>query len=71
MTSNNETVSCKSLQGSNIAKSMKSEGNGALLHTNIDQRPTFQVEFTTLFSMLFIDKLRNDRFQRKTLSFVF
>ena len=42
MTSNNETVSHQNLWAGNIAKSMMSEGNSALLPTNVDWRPTFQ-----------------------------
>ena len=41
MTSNNETVSHQNLWAGNIAKSMMSEGNSALLPTNVDWRPTF------------------------------
>ena len=42
MKSNNETVSCQNLQAGNIAKSMTSEGNSALLLRNVDQQPLFQ-----------------------------
>ena len=37
MKSNNESVSCQNLGVSNIAKSMKSEGNSTLLPANVDQ----------------------------------
>ena len=36
MTSNNKTVSCQNLRVGNIAKSMTSEGNSALIPTNVD-----------------------------------
>ena len=42
ITSNNETVSCQNMCASNMAKSMTSEGNSALLPANVDQRPPFQ-----------------------------
>ena len=38
MTSNNETASLQNLWAGNIAKSMMSEGNSALLPTNVDQQ---------------------------------
>ena len=42
MTSNNETFSRQNLRAGNIAKSMTSEGNSALLPTNVDRRPPLQ-----------------------------
>ena len=39
MTSNSETVSRQNLQAGNIAKSITSEGNSALLPANVDRRP--------------------------------
>ena len=38
MTSNNETASLRNLWAGNIAKSMMSEDNSALLPTNVDQQ---------------------------------
>ena len=42
MTSNNEIVSRRNLWAGNSAKSLTSEGNGALLPANIDRRPPLQ-----------------------------
>ena len=42
MTSNSETVSRQNLQAGNIAKSITSEGNSALLPANVDRRPLSQ-----------------------------
>ena len=42
MKSNNETVSRQNLRAGNIAKSMTSEGNSALLPANVDEQPVFQ-----------------------------
>ena len=42
MTSNIEDVSRQNLWAGNIAKSMTSEGNSALLPVNVDQRPPLQ-----------------------------
>ena len=39
MTANNETVSCQNLWAGNIAKSMTSVGNSALLPANVDRQP--------------------------------
>ena len=44
MTSYDETVSHKNLSAGNIAKSMTSEGNSALLPANVDRRPPLQSE---------------------------
>ena len=45
MISNNETVSRQNLWGGNIAKSMTSEGNSALLPANVDCSHTEKVFF--------------------------
>ena len=45
MISNNETVSCQNLWAGNIAKSMTSEGNSALLPANVDRSHTEKVFF--------------------------
>ena len=42
MTSNNVTVSRQNLRAGNTAKSMTSEGDSALLPTNVDRRPPLQ-----------------------------
>ena len=42
MTSNNETVSCQNLLPGNIAKSVTSDGNSALLPANVDRRRPFR-----------------------------
>ena len=42
MTSNNETVSRQNLWADNIAKSIASEGNSALLLAHVDRRPPLQ-----------------------------
>ena len=41
MTSNNEIVSPQNLWAGNIAKSMTSEGNSALLPANVDRGPPY------------------------------
>ena len=43
MTSNNKTVSRRNLWAGNIAKSMTSEGNSALLPANVDRRSQLQL----------------------------
>ena len=45
MISNNETVSRQNLWAGNIAKSMTSEGNSALLPENVDHSHTEKVFF--------------------------
>ena len=45
MISNNETVSRQNLWAGNIAKSMTSEGNSALLPANVDRSHTEKVFF--------------------------
>ena len=49
MTSNNETVSRQNLSADNgadnIAKSITSEGNSALLHAHVDRRPPLKRGF--------------------------
>ena len=42
MTSTNKTVSCQNLGAGNIARSMTSEGNSALLPANVDRRLPLQ-----------------------------
>ena len=42
MTSNNENVSRQNLWAGNIAKSMTSKGNSALLPSNVDRRPPWR-----------------------------
>ena len=52
MTSNNKTVSCQNLWAGNIAKSMTSEGNSALLPANVNwQLPLYcsQVSWISSF----------------------
>ena len=64
MTSNNETVSSQNLWAGDIAKSMTSEGNSALLHANVDWRPPFQRGF---MNFLLYNKSLKDRSLRKQL----
>ena len=44
-TSNNKTVSCQHLWAGNIAKSMTSQGNSALLPANVNWQPPLQPGF--------------------------
>ena len=56
MTSNNKTVSRQNLSAGNVAKSMKSEGNSALLPADVDRRPQLhpQTELLISFSQPFL-----------------
>ena len=56
MTSNNKTVSRQNLSAGNVAKSMMSEGNSALLPEDVDRRPQLhpQTELLISFSQPFL-----------------
>ena len=65
MTSNDETVSRQNLSAGNIAKSMTSESNGALLPANVDRQPPLQ---RVLMNFQLYDKsLKDCWFLRKQL----
>ena len=60
MTSNNETASLQNLWAGNIAKSMMSEGNSALLPTNVDQQLPNVAAKSTVASVVILGTLRSD-----------
>ena len=64
----NETVSRQNLWAGDIAKSMTSEGNSALLPANVDQRPPLQRGLMNFQLQNFLVKHRDSPKTKLTVS---